>query len=155
MDIVGIALKYFWVLPVGAASIFVPALWHVADQEEAEIGYKRLLVGAWLWLVTPFLFMGIGIILGDLDQITMYADPSLANPYVKVFHVVIAPICLLPPGWVAFGSGATFLVRYGQPLFKAKLTESVVRISVGVVLLLQVCALVLMWRGVYRIAPPQ
>ena len=112
-----IVFRHFWVALLVGAVIHIVRWRRAADgriQEDPRLraGYDRLFVGAMIFGCTPWLVMGVGILVGEVDKVHDYLRPAHGNPWVLLWFLVIFALLALWLCWIFLLGGARKLAEH-------------------------------------------
>ena len=127
MDLFNQITKHFWllcivVMCVNALVFKIRSRKFIRENPDLEQGYSTLIRGFLVWGNIPWLVMGIGTSIGNIDSIYYYFRPQDGNPYVQAFFGSVFLIWLLGTFWLFFRDGAEMLIKH-PGFFRTKLEK--------------------------------
>lgn len=109
-------LRHAWILFVLVTCANGAVWWQrgqrqIALHPEQEPGYRRLIRG---WIVfgnIPWIVMGAGMLIGDLQSVFQFFNPR-NGPFVIAWYASVVVTWILAAYWLFFRDGATQLIEY-------------------------------------------
>jgi hypothetical protein len=71
-----------------------------------------MICSLFLWLMLPWVIMGMGLISGNVSDISDYFYPRTGNPFVITWWASLWILILLFSVWIWFQDGAEKLIKY-------------------------------------------
>ena len=106
--------RYFWLAGIIFTVINANMWWSsvqrfVRKDPSLEAGYRRLYWGFILSLSTPWLVMGLGLVLGQVAGMFEFVRPLDGNLFVFMWWLVIIGLVAIATFWICLGGGAEML----------------------------------------------
>ena len=148
--------EYFWLLTIVFAIISIPIFkarvnQYIQQDPSLEGGYNKLILGYVLFIIIPWLVMGVGILFGKLDTFfdVIYGLRTW-EPFSVLFFGTIIALMILACIWVWFWGGAEFLVKHHGILNRAEESTTLIKIRFAVIMAASIMAPFLFLNGILR-----
>ncbi|MEM9092476.1 MAG: hypothetical protein AAGC93_27565 [Cyanobacteria bacterium P01_F01_bin.53] len=110
-------MSHVWLVAIAINAINATIFWVRAqpDIQQTPIlktGYIKLLLGFFVGLSLPWIVVGVGTTLGEIESIADYFYVREGNPSVVALWIVIWALILSFSQWLWFQNGAEILLRH-------------------------------------------